>query len=150
MSRLDLSVSVDVPRPVTDVWQYVAVEYFDHHARWDTAITGMEALAPGPVGVGTRGVETRSFGGQQRAEFEVTQFDAPRSFWFRNLTGPFDVERSYVFTAVDAGTTLTFRFAMAPRGPMKIVFPLLRRTISGQVRANIARIPGLVTEASAV
>jgi Polyketide cyclase / dehydrase and lipid transport len=147
--ELHVSTTVEVSRPVEAVWAYVVDGFFDHHGRWDPAVAGMERLTDGPLRVGTRGLETRSFGGKQTAEFEVTQLDRPQLFGFRNITGPFALERQYRFAGAEGGTTVDFVFDMVPRGAMRLLFPLIRPIIARQVRANIGRIPGLVPGATA-
>jgi hypothetical protein len=144
MTGLDVRCEEIIRRSPAEVWRYVAEGYFEHHARWDPAITGMEKTTDGPIGAGTRGVETRRFLGKQRAAFEIDEYVAPVRFEFRNTSGPFAVERSYVVEPDPAGARLTFTFRMAPTGPTKLIFPLLRRGIERQVRANIARIPRLL------
>ena len=140
---LDVQCTQVVRRPVEAVWRYVAEEYFAHHSTWDPAVVGMRS--EGPLGVGTEGVEeARRFGRVQRTGFRVTAWDPPRRFAFTATDGPFALDRSYSFAPHAEGTEVTFRFAMSPRGAMRIVFPLLRRAIAGQVRANLARLPGAV------
>jgi len=146
MAALDMQVEERIDRALDDVWKFVVIEYFEHHGCWDDAITEMTKLTPGPLGVGTRGREVRSFGGKQAAEFEVTELVEPNRFAFRNTSGPFAVERAYELHATPSGTRLVFSFRMRPKGPTKVLFPLLRSKVASQVRANIGRIPGLVEE----
>jgi hypothetical protein len=145
MAGLSVAVDVAVDRPPDDVWRYVVEGYFDHHSSWDPAIVEMVKLTPGEIAVGTRGREVRRFGAKQAADFEVTALVRPERFSFRNTSGPFAVERSYRLRPADRGTVLSFSFEMRPKGVMHLLFPLLRNTIAAQVRANIARIPTLVT-----
>ena len=144
MARLDVTESVEARRPREEVWAYVVDGFFENHRHWDPAITELVQLTEGPMVEGTRGRETRSFGGKQSADFEVTELRRPSVFAFLNTSGPFHLERRFVFDAEASATRVTFRFVMAPKGPMHLVFPLVRRTVARQVRANIARIPGLV------
>jgi uncharacterized protein YndB with AHSA1/START domain len=141
---LEVTVERTVPCAPEEVWRFVVDGYFEHHHRWDPAVTEMTKLTAGPLAVGTRGREVRSFGGKQAAEFEVTELEAPRRFAFRNTSGPFELERSYDFEERGGTTQLVFRFRMRPKGVMRLLFPLVRRKIGGQVEANIDRIPGLV------
>jgi hypothetical protein len=121
-------------------WAFIVEHFFDNHGRWDPAVIGMEQLTPGPVAAGTKGVETRRFLGRQKAAFEITEVREPAMFAFRNTSGPFALDRSYRLQPTDAGTKLTFTFRMSPKAPAAIVFPLVRRTIERQVRANIDRL----------
>lgn len=144
MSALTVHCEAHVRCTPAEVWQYLAEAYFEHHRHWDHAIARMEKLTAGPVRVGTRGVETRRFVTRQSAQFEVTEFDRPTRFAFRNTSGPFSLDRTYTLGTDDNGTRLAFEFVMTPRGAMRLPFPLLRSTIERQVRANIARIPTLL------
>lgn len=144
MRCLDIRRGESIRASVDVVWRFVAEEYFAHHSQWDTAIADMEQLTDGPVAEGTRGVETRRFMGKQVAEFRVTDFEPNHYFAFENTSGPFECSRSYTLTKMGDGTKLEFRFVMSPRGPAKLVFPLMRGTIERQVGENIARIPELV------
>jgi hypothetical protein len=63
---------------------------------------------------------------------------------FTNTTGPFALDRSYTFVDEGQGTRFTFTFQMAPKGVMKLLFPLVRGTVEKQVRGNIARLADLL------
>jgi uncharacterized protein YndB with AHSA1/START domain len=142
---LDVQCTQLVRRSPETVWRYVAEEYFDHHSTWDPAVVGMRRLGDGPLGVGTEGVEeARRMGRVQRTRFRVTAFDPPRRFAFTDIDGPFALDRSYELAPHGEGTLVTFRFTMSPRGGMRLLFPLLRRAIAGQVRVNLGRLPGAV------
>jgi len=100
---------------------------------------------PGPVAVGARGREIRRFMGKQVAAVEVTGFEPPTRFAFRNLSGPFELDRAFSFEPVAGGTHLRFSFRMRPRPlPLRWIFPLLRPTIARQVHANIERLGQLL------
>ena len=148
--QLHVVTRAEVPCPVEAVWAFVAEGFFEHHREWDPAVVGMERLTEGPIAVGLRGRETRSFAGKQSADFEVTELDRLAVFGFRNTSGPFDLQRRYRFTETESGTGtyVDFDFRMAPKGAMTLLFPVLRPVIGKQVRANIARIPGLVVAAT--
>jgi hypothetical protein len=143
MSELDIVLKREVPASVDAVWNYVVAHFFDNHRRWDPAIVALKQLTPGPVGIGTRGIETRNFGGRQDAEFVVTSLEPKRRFAFANTTGPFKLERQYDF-AGDSRTQLSFHFHMAPKGVMRLLFPLLKGVIARQVASNIDRLCGLL------
>jgi hypothetical protein len=141
---LDTTVEVRVPRAPAAVFAFVAEGFFDNHPRWDPAVA-MANDTPGPVAVGTRGREVRRFLGRQVAEVEVTAFQPPRRFALRNRSGPFELDRAFSFEPVDGGTHIRFSFRMRPRPlPLRLLFPLLRPTISRQVHANIARLGQLL------
>ena len=145
MRALDVRCEQVIRRSPEEVWRYVAEGYVDHHGVFDPAVVSMRLLADEPIGVGSVGEEGRRLAGRvQRTRFTVTHFDRPRRFALTDLTGPFALDRSYTFDKAPAGTRVTFRFTMRPHGPMRALFPLLRRRIARQVRANIGRLPDAV------
>jgi hypothetical protein len=144
MSELDITVEERLEASIAEVWRFIVEGYFDNHSAWDPAIVNMEKLTSGPVGLGTRGKETRKALGRQTTEFEVTTYDLHARFGLRNTSGPFDLEREYRLAEEGTGTLLRFHFRMKPRGSMKMLFPLLRTTIEKQVRTNAASLPALL------
>jgi hypothetical protein len=146
MSRLDVHVEQVVRRSPREVWSFVVEGFFRNHGRWDPAVTECRPVDGDGVVArrGMRGLEVRQFGGKQTAEFVVTEVDDGRRFAFRNTTGPFELERAYTFSPEGAGTRLSFVFEMAPRGAMKLLFPLVRGKIRQQVVANIERLATLL------
>ncbi|HTQ91039.1 MAG TPA: SRPBCC family protein [Streptosporangiaceae bacterium] len=125
----------------------MAEGYFEHHSSWDPAVVEMVKLTSGPVAAGTRGREVRRFAGRQAAGFTVTDAAEPSRFALSSTSGPFALDRSYEFKPNGAGCTVSFSFDMRPKAAMRLAFPLLRRTIAAQVRANIGRIPSAVSKA---
>jgi hypothetical protein len=146
MATLEVRCTVLVPGSPERVWSFVAEEYAAHHHLWDPSILEM-SLDGGPT-PGATGVEVRRLGPRrQRTRFRVDEAERPRRFAFHDLDGPFDLARSYELAPANGGspaTELTFRFTMSPRGAVRLLFPLIRRGIERQVRANIDRLPGLV------
>lgn len=146
MSTLDVRCEQVVARDPEDVWNYVAEGYLDHHGAYDPAVVSMRLLSGAKLGMGAVGEEGRRFAGRtQRTRFEVAAFERPSRFAISDLNGPFALDRVYTFHPHDSGCTrVEFRFTMSPRGPMRLLFPLLRHKIEGQVRENIARLPAAV------
>lgn len=148
VGNLEVRLERVVPKAADDVWAFVVEGFFANHSKWDPAVTECRPLdGAARVERGVRGVEVRRFGGKQEAEFEVTEVEPRRRFVFRNTSGPFELLRTYTFEPSGPGgteTRMTFTFEMAPKGGMKIVFPLFRGTIRKQVETNIDRLARLM------
>jgi hypothetical protein len=144
---LQVHAEARIDQPVETVWRYVVAGYFEHHGSWDPAVVEMTRLTSGPVAVGTRGREVRRFGGRQAADFTVTDVAEPSRFALSSTSGPFALDRTYELKPDGAGCTVSFTFDMRPKAAMRLAFPLLRRTIAAQVKANIGRLPTVVTRA---
>lgn len=148
MRGLQVHVEVHLSQSVETVWRYVAEGYFEHHSSWDPAVVEMVKLTSGPVAAGTRGREVRRFAGRQAAGFTVTDAAEPTRLALSSTSGPFALDRTYEFKPDGAGCTVSFSFDMRPKAAMRLAFPLLRRTIAAQVKANIGRLPSAVREAA--
>jgi hypothetical protein len=77
---MDVQVSIEVDRPIADVWRFYAVDHVENHPRWDPDMQ-LEQLSDGPIGVGTRirRVNMR-WGAPIEGEMEVTEFEPERAF----------------------------------------------------------------------
>jgi hypothetical protein len=146
--RLEVRTEVEIGRPADEVWSFVVEGYFAHHAQWDPAVVDMVRDDSGPLRAGSTGVEVRRFGGNQSAAFEVIDAERCHRFALRNTSGPFELDRAYELEQRADVTRLAFTFVMAPKGPMRLLFPFVRGVIRRQVVDNIARIPGLVASAA--
>lgn len=128
-----------VSRSPAEVFDYIVVNYFENHQKFDPEIFGMINHTKGPVAVGTKGSEIRKVAGKKiRINFEVTDFDPAKFFAFANTSGPFYLERSYNFTKIDTGTEVTFIFNILPKSLLgKIGLSILGKTFQKNVHHNI-------------
>ena len=80
--------SVEIERPAEDVFAYL--DDLARHGEWQEAIVSTRVLTDGPVGVGTRAVDTRRVGGSrtQDSTYEIVEHDPPRRAVFRGVDGP--------------------------------------------------------------
>lgn len=77
---MEVQVTIEVERPVADVWRFYAVEHVRNHPRWDPDMH-LEQVSDGPIGLGTRirRVNTR-WGTAVEGEMEVMEFDPEHAF----------------------------------------------------------------------
>ncbi len=126
-------------------WDFVAEQYFDHHSSWDPAVVAMQQNQPGPPQPGLTGVETRRSSGDSVPASRLPR--SCRSVGSRCGTPLVrsSLDRAYDFAPESAGTRIRFSFHMAPKGPARLLFPLLRPVIARQVRSNIDRLADVVS-----
>ena len=76
---MEVQVSTEVDRPVSDVWRFYAVEHVRNHPRWDPDMH-LEQVSDGPIGLGTRikRVNTR-WGQPVEGEMEIVEFEPERA-----------------------------------------------------------------------
>ena len=123
--------SVLIRRPVEDVYQFVAVDFFDNYPKWSPEVRELEKLSTGGMQIGTTGRQVRcDYGYSSEARFRVTHCDPSTELRFASLTSPY-FEVSYLFAAVKQHTRLTFRFSLE--------LPLLMRPMQGRIGAAVER-----------
>lgn len=104
--------------------------------QWNPKVRMMEKLTDGDIGPGTkfRAKWTKS----PVVELEVVRFDRPRGWGYRN-GGAIAVDLDIDLEAVDGGraTILRSRFDATPHGPLRLVFPLLLRSLRREETRNM-------------
>lgn len=68
-------VSIEIDRPVADVWRWYAVDHVRNHPRWNPDLE-LEQMSDGPIGLGTRIRRRNTMGGAPiDGEMEVIEFE---------------------------------------------------------------------------
>lgn len=130
--------TIHLKHPIAEVFTFVA----DNHnlQRWQTNLIASEQLTGGPLRVGSHIREVRRMGRRPSAiEAEITDFEPNKRFATRTVTQP-RVNVSYDFAAEDGGTRLTYTFVMRPSGMMRLLQPLIARSIKKQTAADFAKL----------
>lgn len=119
---------------------FAAATDFRNGARIVKAITKMEMLTPGPVGVGTRFRETRTmFGREATEEMQVTAFDPPRSFTLECTNHGAHYATEFRLTPRDGGTEIAMHFRCRPLTFGAKVMGFLMRPMAKKLMAGCAK-----------
>ena len=129
---IEFTVETAIARPVRDVFAYVTDP--GKLATWQTNTISAIAEHDRPMGVGTRLREVhRAPGGKQLASLvEVSEYDPDRTFALHMLEGALPIDARLTFQPTELGTRLTFAARGQPTGTLRLVQPLLRRTLKRQ------------------
>jgi carbon monoxide dehydrogenase subunit G len=113
---------------------------FPNEPTWNPECLKVENTSDGPVGVGTTYTGKMRRVGQIRTE--IVALDRPGSFSTversRGAEGTFD----FRFTPYDGGTRMEVTMRLQPRGPMRLLEPLMRRMVPkmlAELRENARR-----------
>jgi uncharacterized membrane protein len=128
-----ISGSVEIDRPQEEVFAYL--DQLDKHSEWRGDLLGSRIDTPGPVGVGTRVVDTIKVpGGSREITYEVTEHDPPRRSAWRGLDGPVRVVGSMVVEPIDATRSrVTVEFDLKGHGIGVLIAPYARMQARKQV-----------------
>jgi carbon monoxide dehydrogenase subunit G len=116
--------TVDSPRPPAKVFDYVAD--FTTNAQWDPGTMSSERLDEGPVGPGAAFRLVVSFMGRtSRLTYRIVEYDRPNVVTFRGENAAVVSLDRIVVEPRSGGTRLTYTATLTPKGPTRLVHPLL-------------------------
>jgi len=124
--------TIEIARDPAAVFAYLADP--ENLPAWNYAIEKTRKLDAGPVGVGSRYVQTRTVPARSEETFEVTEFEPGRRLALRGRFGPFTGELGYLLEPSGPGTDLTNTVGLD--GP-RLLGPLAARPIRTAVAANL-------------
>ncbi len=82
-------VSAEIERPVTTVFEFVAVEFFDNYPRWSPEVRELEPLDGNAVQAGIRARQVRvDRGRRSETVFRVTDLEPYRRVRFEGTPPP--------------------------------------------------------------
>ena len=130
---IDVTVEQRIEAPPERVAAYAMDPAND--ASWIRALTEVEVLTGGPVGVGTRVKRVASFLGK-RIEYvnEIEEYEPPRRLAMRSVEAPFPMTVVYEFEPAGQGTLMRITTGGDTSGFYRLAGPLL----AGQVRRGVA------------
>jgi len=133
-----LEISTVINRPVDQVFAFLADPA--KQPMWQSNLLEIEQLTDGPMRVGTRIRELRRLGRRPTAyQAEVTAFVLNQRFALQVITGP-RVTLSYAFEPEEGGTRLRYQFVMRPSGMLRVLEPLIVRSLRKQSSSDFAKL----------
>ena len=76
---MKLEASTEIERPISQVWDWYAVDHVRNHPRWNPDLE-LEQISDGPIGIGTK-IRRRSTMGETpvEGEMEITGWEPPHA-----------------------------------------------------------------------
>ncbi|WP_328985044.1 SRPBCC family protein [Thiorhodovibrio winogradskyi] len=103
--------SILIDRPPEQVFGFIADDFVDNYARWSPEVKQLEALTPGPLGLGSRMRQVRvDQGRRSESSFKVTAFESPQCLEFAESTDLF--RTGYWLAPAGGQTRLEFGFEL--------------------------------------
>ncbi len=107
-----------IHRRIDDVYQFVAVDFFQNYQKWSPEVRELEQTTDGAMRVGVTGRQVRfDHGYRSEASFLVTQMTSLKELRFTSMTKP-DFEVCYGFEPSDKDTVVSFEFKLRLPLPM--------------------------------
>jgi hypothetical protein len=137
---VDVLTETVIRRPVAEVAAFAGDP--THAQEWYVNIDSVEWQTPPPVAVGSRMAFVARFLGRRLAyTYEVTEIAPRERLVMRTADGPFPMETTYTWEALDAGSTrMTLRNRGRPAGFSALVGPFMTGAMR---RANLKDLAAL-------
>lgn len=126
--------SIEIDRRPEAVFAYL--DELEKHSEWQGDLLSSRLESEGPIGVGTRAVDTRKVpGGPREMTYEITEYDPPRKSSWRVVNGPVRAVGSVIVEPVGDGSRsrVTVEFDLQGRGIGVLVAPFARMQARKQV-----------------
>lgn len=122
-----------------------------NNIRWEQELLEYAPLTPEPLSVGSRFRWLRRVARRHTAgEVVVTEYRPPRLLVTEILEGPFHFRTLIRLEPVGrTSTRLHAQLTVHPTGPLRLLTPVLTRTISRQATANLAALRTLIESVTA-
>jgi hypothetical protein len=143
---VDVLTETVIRRPRYEVAAYAGDP--SHAPEWYANISSVEWQTPPPVAVGSRMDFVASFLGRRLAyTYEVSELVPGERLVMRTTQGPFPMETTYTWQALDAGSTrMTLRNRGRPSGFSRLVAPFMALAVRRANRADLARLRTLLEQ----
>lgn len=141
-----ITSSIEIERPQKEVFDYL--DELDKHDEWQRSLSAARVVTEGPVGVGTRVVETRQVpGGSRDVTYEITAHDPPRQSSWKGLDGPLRPVGTVTVEALgESRSRVTVEFDLEGHGIGKLFAPFARGQARKQVPADQAKLKQILEE----
>ena len=142
--------SIDIDKPIHDVFYYIGVHFFDNYPKWAVEVVGFEPLDGKEVFIGARAKQIRRDNGADvESIFAITDYQPSIKLMFKGLSTPY--QHSYLLESSEQNqhTRLTFRFELLELEVfMRPFAKLIRSAIEEGAENTVENIKNLIVEQS--
>jgi uncharacterized protein YndB with AHSA1/START domain len=136
--------TITIGRPPATVFAYLA--NLENLPRWNYTLAQTRQLTPGPPGVGTRYLQTRTIPVHTEESLEITEFVPDQKLTVTGTLNSLPAVLTYTLQRVDGGAILTNTVDLQPSGALKVLAPIATARIKSAVAANLAALRQLLEQ----
>ena len=124
---VDVLTEIMIDKPLDEVVHYAANP--DNAPEWYVNIKSAQWKSPRPLSIGSKiAFEAHFLGRKLEYTYEVIELIPKQKLVMRTAEGPFPMETTYTWTAIDASTTkMTLRNTGTPTGFSKLFAPIMSK-----------------------
>ena len=144
MRTLDVRIDIEVDRPTSEVFDFVADQ--TNAPLWQRGLAGVQRMTPPPVGVGTEHVFERRFAGMTiESRNRYTAYEPGRFVAFEIPSGKMTGHASYLVEPSGANSSrLASEMHFSFTGAAALFTPLLARMLERDGKKNLATLRDLL------
>jgi hypothetical protein len=140
---ISINISTLILRPVWEVFDFIATP--ENNSQWQYGSIESVQISKERKTVGSLFSSFGHFMGRRiQSTFEVTEFEANKSYGFETISGSIQLQTSYNFEAIDRGTTVIVSTLINPGGFFKLLDPIVARVAKKQFKENLAKLKELL------
>ena len=140
---IHIEQSIVVKRPIEEVFVFAA--HPENNPKWWPGVLEDKLLTAGPIQKGTRFREiAKEPWGTIEHIAEMTVYEPPRQMAYKAVSGPLPAEVTETFEPVEGGTRVTITVHVQSRGLLKLLKPLMRRTLRQTLQGNLVTLQRLL------
>lgn len=137
---------ITISRSPLDVYLFLADGLNNPEWRSGIQSIALKSGTPGTLGAVYSQTLTGPGGRPVAGDYEVTTADPGKRLCFQVVAGPARPTGEYHLTEVAAGTTVRFTLDLQPKGLMKLMEPLINRTMRAEVN-QLAKLKNILESA---
>jgi uncharacterized membrane protein len=140
---INFEIGTLIDRPVQDVFDFLSNPL--NLPKWQTMIAKIDPVTPGPVQVGSKfNVHSEMLGRKIDGVMDITEYEPPARFGFRNVAGPMQVHATAILKTVGTGTKVTLNAQGEPGGMFKLAEGVLAKQVKSQMEENLKRLKSVL------
>jgi hypothetical protein len=140
---ISINLNTLILRPVMEVFDFITTP--ENNSQWQYGSLISVITSAGDMQVGAVFSSFGHFMGRRiQSNFEVTEFEADKSYGFETISGPIQLQTSYSFEAIENGTNLMVSSMINPGGFFKLVDPIVKSLAIKQFKENLTTLKGIL------
>ena len=140
---ISINLNALILRPVWEVFDYITNPA--NNPQWQYGSLESVQISDGDMQVGTVFSSLGHFMGRRiQSDFEVTEFEANKSYGFETISGPIQLQTSYSFEALDRGTHIIVFSLINTGGFFKLVDPIVAKVAKKQFEENLTTLKDIL------
>jgi uncharacterized membrane protein len=140
---INFEIGTLIDRPVQDVFTFLSDPL--NLPKWQTMIAKIDPVSPGPVRVGSKfNVHSEMLGRKIDGVMDITEYDPPTQFGFKNVAGPLQLRASATLKPAGTGTKVTLTAQGEPGGMFKLAEGVLAKQVKSQMEDNLKRLKSVL------